>query len=348
MARRQSFQTIAWFHDLYKRALLDLDPPYQRRSVWNQEYKDYFIDTILLDYPAPAIFIYEEIDPNGVAIYKVVDGKQRLTTIFEFIDNKYPIYDKATLTQNAGKYFNQLEQEVKRKFWAYDFLVEYLHSNDENIINDIFNRINKNVAKLTPQELRHAKFDGEFIRVAEYYAELLFDQLPKGFPRIGYTSLSKMKDVELVADLLLLIENGPQGYNQIELDQEFSSREDFWDRKDEVVSKFDNTLQLLKQITAIKTDFVGTRFKNQNDFYSLFGALLTLIHEQIALNIQEVADNLMKFVDILETESERLKYPIAIKYWENVRTAPNQTLPRKERIEIILKVFNGEFFDIGK
>ena len=49
--RRHNQQTIAWFNDLNKRGLLDLDPPYQRRSVWNQAYKDAFIDTILIQYP---------------------------------------------------------------------------------------------------------------------------------------------------------------------------------------------------------------------------------------------------------------------------------------------------------
>jgi len=82
--RRQSFQTIAWFRDLYVRQLLNLDPPYQRRSVWNQAYRNFFIETILLKYPAPAIFIHEDISPEGLATYSVVDGKQRLTTIFEF------------------------------------------------------------------------------------------------------------------------------------------------------------------------------------------------------------------------------------------------------------------------
>jgi hypothetical protein len=35
-ARRQNFQTISWFNDVFKRQLLELNPPYQRRSVWNQ------------------------------------------------------------------------------------------------------------------------------------------------------------------------------------------------------------------------------------------------------------------------------------------------------------------------
>ena len=65
--RRHNFQTIAWFRDLYLRKLLNLDPPYQRRSVWNQSYKDYFIDTILLGYPAPAILLYEDIASSNLS-----------------------------------------------------------------------------------------------------------------------------------------------------------------------------------------------------------------------------------------------------------------------------------------
>lgn len=43
MSRAINFQTVSWFWDLYTRGLLDLEPPYQRRSVWNQEYKDFWL-----------------------------------------------------------------------------------------------------------------------------------------------------------------------------------------------------------------------------------------------------------------------------------------------------------------
>ena len=45
MERRPNFQTVAWFNDLRQRSALDLDPSYQRPSVWNQTFKNYFIDT---------------------------------------------------------------------------------------------------------------------------------------------------------------------------------------------------------------------------------------------------------------------------------------------------------------
>lgn len=307
-----------------KRDLLDLDPPYQRRSVWNQEYKDYFIDTILLDYPAPAIFLFEEIDPNGITEYKVVDGKQRLMTIFEFIEGNYPVYEKAEKSNLIGQYFSDFDLSTKKKFWAYDFLVEYLPSNDESIISTIFNRINKNVAKLTAQELRHARFDGEFIRISEDYADIFIRELPNGFPRIGNSSRNKMKDVELIADLLLLTERGPIGYNQLELDYEFSQRDLIWDKKEEVVENFKKTFSILKELIN-STDgqsLVGSRFRNQNDFYSLFGALLNLSIMKQQPDYEILTSNLLRFAAIVEDEDERKKYQYAEKYWDNVRPHP--------------------------
>ena len=62
--RRSTIQSIAWVRDMQRARQLDLDPPYQRRSVWNREYKQFFIDTILKNYPVPPMFVNVEV-PNG-------------------------------------------------------------------------------------------------------------------------------------------------------------------------------------------------------------------------------------------------------------------------------------------
>src|SRR3954452_21544641 len=119
--RRQTTQSIAWFWDLYKRELLELDPPYQRRSVWSQSYKDYFVDTILLDYPAPAVFLYEDIDDDGIAEYAVVDGKQRLSTVFDFLSGEFEVSDTASVSGLRGLPFAELPSGVKKRFFSYQF-----------------------------------------------------------------------------------------------------------------------------------------------------------------------------------------------------------------------------------
>ena len=127
--RRQTTQSIAWFWDLYRRDLLELDPPYQRRSVWTQRYRDYFIDTILLNYPAPEVFLFEDIDADGITNYSVVDGKQRLSTIFDFLSNRFSVSDIASISRLRGLYFADFDPDSRRKFYSYQFSIEILPLN---------------------------------------------------------------------------------------------------------------------------------------------------------------------------------------------------------------------------
>ena len=81
MDRRVTTQDISWFLDLFNQNQLNLDPAYQRRSVWNPKDRRFFLDTIFRGYPSPSIFLHKEIDESGRTIYAVVDGEQRLETI---------------------------------------------------------------------------------------------------------------------------------------------------------------------------------------------------------------------------------------------------------------------------
>lgn len=341
MNRRQNFQNIAWFNDLYRRELLDLDPPYQRRSVWTQSFRDYFIETILLDYPAPTIFLYEDITDTGITTYNVVDGKQRLTSIFSFINNEYPVSENSVVEELKGRYFQEFSAELKNAFWSYTFSVEYLPTKNESIINNIFDRINRNVAKLTSQELRHAKYSGDFISVCEALSDWMFDKLPPYFPQIAKRSKSQMKDVELVAQILLRLEGELKGYNTNELDVAFGSRDDFWEQKEEIEEKFKSIILIIAEILGGDPDniLIRSRLKNQADFYSLLGALYSIDLENNLPAIQDIKDRLIKFVnsDIIEESPKELK-----EYYEYARVASNRTLARKEREMILRKILLNE------
>ena len=91
MNRRPSTQDLTWLLDLAKNKQLDLDPPYQRRSVWTVKDKQFFLDTIFRNYPSPAIFLHKTVDDAGQATYHVVDGKQRTQTILGFVADKIKI-----------------------------------------------------------------------------------------------------------------------------------------------------------------------------------------------------------------------------------------------------------------
>lgn len=334
MNRKQNFQTIAWFWDLRQRGLLDLEPPYQRRSVWSQTYRDFFIDTVLLGYPAPAVFLYEQITPEGLATYHVVDGKQRLTTLFSFVANEFPVFEKATRANLRGSLFRDLPDEVKREFWTYQFTVEYLPSDEDGVINNIFDRINRNTMRLTPQELRHARLSGVFITKCEQAAEYLFAELAPNFPNISPQARRQMKDVELAASLLLLIEEGPKGYSAAELDEAFSRRDDDWVAAEDVMTHFNQIVRAIRSLLA--TTHGGylrtSRLKNQADFYSLFGAVDGLSGEQ---PWEEKAARLRRFIEVVSNDEQRAQNEEALTYYDSARSASNDRGPRRARIEII-------------
>jgi hypothetical protein len=343
-ARRQNFQTISWFWDLKKRGLLDLDPPYQRRSIWNQAYKDSFIDTILLQYPAPAIFLYEEVTADGISKYYVVDGKQRLTAVFEFASGEFPVSESSTVTAFRGRSFDSLGEDEKTAFWTYQFSVEYLPTNDETIISSIFERINKNTAKLTRQELRHARFSGLFISLAEDMAERMTKTLPEGFPRIESQSRKQMKDVELVANLLLYFEEGVRGYSQDELDQAFSDRDTEWDRADAIREDFVKTLNCLNIIVRKPESdpIFKSRMRNQADFYSLFTALAELVGRgSISCTDSAPTARLAEFIALLDDEERRTEDRRAQEYFVAARSNSNDTGPRKARSGTLISVLRG-------
>jgi hypothetical protein len=355
MSRAINFQTISWFWDLYNRGLMELDPPYQRRSVWNQDYKDYFIDTVLNGYPAPAIFIYQEITSEGISKISIVDGKQRLSTLFQFANNEFPVYEKSTIQRLRGKYFKDLEAEDKQNFWKYQFAIEYLPSSDDNLIGNIFDRINRNVIKLTPQELRHAKFNGIFITTAEDLTTWMFDYLDKrnqNFPRIDARSKKQMKDVEMVAQLLLFLEEGAKSYTPDYLDRAFSDRDLEWEEKEGIESEFRNTVENIGQILELSKDLnlSKTRLKNQADFYSLFGAVAELNREGRLIINKETGSKINNFLKVVEDRElqNRSKNDLndyekkALDYYQAVKSAFTDAGPRTTRIKIIKSLLKGD------
>ncbi len=323
--------------------------------MWNQDYKDYFIDTVLNNYPAPAIFIYEEITSEGTLKYSIVDGKQRLSTVLAFAENKFPIYPNATIERFREKFFKDLEPEDKQIFWRYQFALEYLPSEDEQIISNIFDRINRNVIKLKRQELRHAKFSGIFITTAEdltnwmwnYLDEIVGKSKSLTFPNLNSTSRKQMKDVEMVAELLLLLEEDPKTQNQDYLDKAFSARDIEWEKKDEIYNEFRNTIKLIGEILEISQkqdiNLVKTRLRNQADFYSLFGALAEL-NRQKEDNIvisSEMVTKIYQFLEIVKDEEKSNKNEDTLQYYKAVKFSFTDAGARKKRIEIMKSLIQG-------
>jgi hypothetical protein len=266
---------VRWFLDLYHYGQLDLAPPYQRRSVWTLNDRRFFLDTIFKHFPCPAIFLYQTTDRTlGKMIYHVVDGKQRLETLLSFRNDKLA-FDKGYSDRRLnGKSWSSIENEsyLIERFLNYSVPVEFIEVADDVMINEIFDRLNRNSRKLERQELRHAKFDGWFISVAE--AEAVKDE----WEQLGIVTkvmMRRMKDVQYISELLIVpMKNRIVGYDQNMLDDIYAE----YDSPHETPGDFDekafaDILEFVKNyiLQMEQHNHTITRYaKNLSNFYSVW------------------------------------------------------------------------------
>lgn len=351
MKRQPSPQDVSWFLDLDRRELLDLNPPYQRRSVWTKKDREYFIDTVLHDYPSPAVFVHKTTDDNGSSTYHIVDGKQRLETIIAFSKGKFRVPQSFGDERLNGKKFGDLDSEFKQAFWNYSISVEFLPNVDESFLNNVFERINRNSRKLTDQELRHAKFDGWFITFVEAQAT------DEDWSTIGVVTKARSKrmaDVQFLSELLMAsIASDIRGFNQRDIDDFYADYEDpdeaaLSQSTDEIETRFSATKLRLRRFIELD-ERVRPFFKALANIYSLWGVLTAgeleaesdadLVTRYIAFmeRVQRYqADALMESpaaTDARET-SARL-------YAANLSGASTDETPRRERHNALLAALRG-------
>lgn len=220
--RQPNMHDLSWFVDMDNQKRLDLNPPYQRRSVWTASDRYYFLDTIFNNYPCPAVYVQKEIGSEGPK-YNVVDGKQRISTILNFYHNKFRLPKNFSIPRLSGKRFRNLDKPDVIAFYNYVFLVETLKASGDAEWNEVFFRVNKNQKGLKEQELRHARFDGWFITRAESEAEN-----PKVNPGLFWVTMKistpaksrRMKDIEFISTLMLVIlEKDLVGFPQANIDE---------------------------------------------------------------------------------------------------------------------------------
>src|SRR5258705_11447420 len=84
ISHRPENRTVTDIQNLYEDNLLNLEPGFQRQSVWSERDRAKLIDSILRNYPLPAIFLYRR-EEEGCIYYDVIDGKQRIESVLMFM-----------------------------------------------------------------------------------------------------------------------------------------------------------------------------------------------------------------------------------------------------------------------
>jgi Protein of unknown function DUF262 len=349
MTRQLSPQDASWFLDIANSNQLDLDPPYQRRSVWSRKDRLFFIDTILNNYPAPPVFLHKDIDDRGKTTYHVVDGKQRLQTLLDFLRDKIRVGEDFADTEVRKKKFSQLPREVKERVWNYIVVAEMIPDVSDAFIKDVFERINRNSRKLFPQEMRHARFDGWFISFAEAEAE------QSDWQRFGISTparAKRMADVQFVSELMsVVIDNAVEGFDQDRLDELYALYDDVEGNAQFSEGEFRQRFDAVKSYVRSMADADETVLnytKQQANMYSLWAFVTT--HREQMPGAPLFAQRYVAFMIRVDRLGEQLRAGAipnstgndpALAYAVNVRGASTDITPRQARRDALEAELGG-------
>lgn len=141
--------------DMIDEGTLTLDPEFQRRRVWKTSMKTRLIESLLLRIPLPSFYF----DSDEYGQMQVVDGLQRLSSVYEFVRQERFALDSLEYLEDkvGGNTFSDLDQIWQRRIYQTQMAVNVIDPQTPNAVKfNIFKRINTGGKPLNAQEIRHA------------------------------------------------------------------------------------------------------------------------------------------------------------------------------------------------
>jgi hypothetical protein len=160
------FELNRRFNASPKRVILDSD--FQREDVWHPEDKAELVESVLMGLPLP-IFYFSQ-DKYGNLI--VVDGRQRLTALFSYMNDGYKLKNLNILPNVNDRKFSELSPAQRARIE--DFQIQahvIMPPTPDRIKFDIFDRVNRGGTRLNKQEMRNALYQGAATRLLKTLSE---------------------------------------------------------------------------------------------------------------------------------------------------------------------------------
>lgn len=189
----------------YSNGIIKLDPEFQRGGVWNPKQQSELIESIIIGIPLPILYIKENKDGNWI----LIDGRQRLSTIFDFMNNKFALSNLTILKNFNGRKFSEeiekinnpsskhkdfIDSNIRGKIEDVNLVLHIIKEpTPERLTYDLFDRVNRGGTRLNNQEMRNAIYQGSSTRFLRALSKLdTFQVVTSNIPT------SRMKDRYLV------------------------------------------------------------------------------------------------------------------------------------------------------
>jgi hypothetical protein len=278
-------KTIEEIVSKYNNKKLNLNPGFQRSSVWKNNDRAKLIDSVIKNYPLPSIFLYRR-EKDGEIFYDVIDGKQRIETFLMYMGiirgNRFSALLQLPDSSDAKKYYWKDIVKIKRQSLINGYKLQTIEvSGEPSDIIDLFVRINSTGKALSAAEKRHAKyFNSNLLKAASRIADRFKDYFISS-RILSRDKINRMKHVELICEIMISTYTGDVINKKIALDKVMESGNLPTARLNKLKSK---TIGIINRIKKTFPGLSQTRFSQLSDFYSLAVLISKFENEKLILN----------------------------------------------------------------
>jgi Protein of unknown function DUF262 len=284
----------------YEAKHINLNPPYQRNPIWNLKAQQKLIDSVLTNKPIPNFFLHKK----GPGEFDIIDGQQRVRSILAYSNNLLADEHNQTFQDRIDASSNR--QQARSQFLDYPLTVTIVTKlGDNESVEDYYALLNKSGLRLNRPELKKADyFTTNFLKLLQ---ELVEEERLKNLKLFTPSNVARMNDLDFVSELVATLKFGISDKKE-KVDQLYEDDISISEMK-ALKHAFENNLETFDRFNYI-TPIFRTRYKQKNDFYTLFHLFYTIRN-----NSTHVLDQL---------------YSILVKIGPHIRPSQEECEPLRE------------------
>lgn len=304
--------TIADYCNAMDRKEITINRDYQRSDkIWPAAAKSFLIESVLLGFPIPKIYLHSMTDlKTKKTIKEVVDGQQRSRAIHDYFHDKFALSGRLETNDVRGQRYSELDEDWQSRFVSYSLSIDLFIAASKNEVRQIFTRMNSYTVPLNPEEKRHAEYQGAF-KWFIYNLSSQYSSMLRNYDVFSEKNLVRMQDMKLFTEVAHAIVHGVSTTNKTALDSIYKKFDvdecAFSDVESQIRMAFDaiNSFGFLESSNLSKPNII----------YALALAIVignkaipNFEHQLIidVANVDEVEERLAELSDALTLEGKEL------------------------------------------